>query len=164
MSRLFTPEIAEYYEKYYQDKGIKLMKGELASGFVDAGDGTVKAVELKSGGTIPADLVIVGAGAKPNTEMFDGQLELLKDKPGGVKVMLMNSLELAFLQLEQSSPASRQKDGTVQSVYKDTIWPQSNFCRDHYVVVWRTMFRHMHHCPKQACFKSDSCNIHRCHQ
>ena len=86
MARLFTPEIASYYEKYYQDKGIKLMKGELASGFVDAGDGSVKAVELKSGGTIPADLVVVGAGAKPNVDLFEGQLDLLEDKPGGVKV------------------------------------------------------------------------------
>ena len=52
---------------------------------MDAGDGTVKAVELKSGGTLPADLVVVGAGAKPNTDLFDGQLELLKEKPGGIK-------------------------------------------------------------------------------
>ncbi|KAK9857184.1 hypothetical protein WJX84_003040 [Apatococcus fuscideae] len=85
MSRLFTPDIAAYYEKYYQDKGIKLIKGELASGFADAGDGSVKAVELKSGGTIPADLVVVGAGAKPNVDLFEGQLDLLEDKPGGIK-------------------------------------------------------------------------------
>lgn len=90
MARLFTPEIAAYYEKYYQDKGIKLLKGELATGFVDAGNGSVKAVELKSGGTIPADLVVVGAGAKPNVDLFDGQLDLLQDKPGGVKVSCLS--------------------------------------------------------------------------
>ncbi|KAK9853360.1 hypothetical protein WJX84_010829 [Apatococcus fuscideae] len=85
MSRLFTPEIASYYEKYYEEKGIKLLKGKLASGFVDAGDGSVKAVELKDGGSLPADLVVVGAGAKPNTDLFDGQLDLLEEKPGGIK-------------------------------------------------------------------------------
>ena len=43
-------------------------------------------MELKSGKKLDAGLVVVGIGATPNTEMFKGQLELLEDKPGGVKV------------------------------------------------------------------------------
>lgn len=43
-------------------------------------------MELKSGKKIEAALVVVGVGAVPNTEMFKGQLDLLEDKPGGVKV------------------------------------------------------------------------------
>lgn len=42
-------------------------------------------MELKSGKKLEASLVVVGVGAKPNTEMFKGQLDLLEDKPGGVK-------------------------------------------------------------------------------
>ena len=45
-------------------------------------------VELKSGKKLEAGLVVVGVGAIPNTEMFKGQLDLLEDKPGGVKVPL----------------------------------------------------------------------------
>lgn len=48
------------------------------------------AVELKSGKKLEASLVVVGVGAKPNTEMFKGQLDLLEDKPGGVKVKLLS--------------------------------------------------------------------------
>jgi len=33
MERLFTPEIAQFYEKYYEDKGIKLQSGSLATEF-----------------------------------------------------------------------------------------------------------------------------------
>ena len=44
-------------------------------------------MELKSGKKLEAGLVVVGVGAIPNTEMFKGQLELLEDKPGGVKVL-----------------------------------------------------------------------------
>ena len=33
MQRLFTPEVAEFYESFYTNKGIKLCKGELAAGF-----------------------------------------------------------------------------------------------------------------------------------
>ena len=56
-------------------------------------------VELKSGKKIEASLVVVGVGAKPNTEMFKGQLDLLEDKPGGVKVsplLLTSSLACIF--------------------------------------------------------------------
>ena len=40
MERLFTPEIAQFYEQYYQDKGVKLMPGSLATEFKGE-DGTV---------------------------------------------------------------------------------------------------------------------------
>ncbi len=43
--------------------------------------------ELKSGKKLEAGLVVVGVGAKPNTDMFKGQIDLLEDKPGGVKVL-----------------------------------------------------------------------------
>ena len=46
----------------------------------------VEKAELKSGSSLDADLVVVGIGAKPNVDLFKGQLDLLEDKPGGVKV------------------------------------------------------------------------------
>ena len=46
----------------------------------------VKTSILKSGKKIESDIVIVGVGAKPNTDMFKGQIDLLEDKPGGIKV------------------------------------------------------------------------------
>ena len=44
---------------------------------------------LKSGKKIDNDIVVVGVGAKPNTEMFKGQLDFLEEKPGGIKVCLL---------------------------------------------------------------------------
>ena len=32
MSRLFTPEIAAYYEKYYEGKGVTFIKGDTVTG------------------------------------------------------------------------------------------------------------------------------------
>ena len=46
----------------------------------------VKTSVLKSGKKIESNIVIVGVGAKPNTDMFKGQIDLLEDKPGGIKV------------------------------------------------------------------------------
>lgn len=57
-------------------------------------------MELKSGKKLEAGLVVVGVGAIPNTDMFKGQLELLEDKPGGVKVLLRSfTLVVHLLQL-----------------------------------------------------------------
>ena len=41
---------------------------------------------LKSGEKIESDIVLVGVGARPNVELFKGQLELLEERPGGIKV------------------------------------------------------------------------------
>jgi NADPH-dependent 2,4-dienoyl-CoA reductase/sulfur reductase-like enzyme len=41
---------------------------------------------LKSGGRLEASLVLVGVGARPATDLFAGQLELVQGPPGGIKV------------------------------------------------------------------------------
>lgn len=46
----------------------------------------VKTSVLKSGKKMESDIVIVGVGARPNTEMFKGQIDFLEDRPGGIKV------------------------------------------------------------------------------
>lgn len=47
MERLFTPEIAQFYEKYYADKGITIKAGSLATEF-EGKDGVVSLVPLLS--------------------------------------------------------------------------------------------------------------------
>lgn len=84
MERLFTPEIADFYEKFYADKGIKIISKDTVTSF--EGEGKVKTSVLKSGKKLESDIVIVGVGARPNTEMFKGQIDFLEDRPGGIKV------------------------------------------------------------------------------
>ncbi|KAK8619093.1 hypothetical protein V6N13_133060 [Hibiscus sabdariffa] len=83
MARLFTPKIASYYEEYYQSKGVKFIKGTVLSSFEFDSSGQVTAVNLRDGSRLPADLVVVGIGIRPNTSLFEGQLTLDK---GGIKV------------------------------------------------------------------------------
>lgn len=49
-------------------------------------NGAVAAAQLKSGAKIDASLVLVGVGARPNTDLFAGQLDLVQGPPGGIKV------------------------------------------------------------------------------
>lgn len=87
MSRLFTPEIAAYYEKLYESKGVKFEKdGALGQEFL--GDGTnVTGVRVKRGDTefeVAADLIVVGVGARPETGLFKDVADI--DERGGVIV------------------------------------------------------------------------------
>lgn len=83
MPRLFTTKIADYYEDYYKDKGVKFVKGTVLTSFEFDSSGKVTAVNLKDGTRVPADLVVVGIGIRPNTSLFEGQLSIEK---GGIKV------------------------------------------------------------------------------
>lgn len=82
MPRLFTAGIASFYEGFYANKGINIVKGTVAAGFNTNSDGEVTEVILKDGRTLEADIVIVGVGARPIISLFKGQVE--EDK-GGLK-------------------------------------------------------------------------------
>ncbi|KAG6500101.1 hypothetical protein ZIOFF_039915 [Zingiber officinale] len=55
MSRLFTPDIAAFYEAYYANKGVKIDKGTLVIGFNSDTNGDVTSVKLKDGRVLDAD-------------------------------------------------------------------------------------------------------------
>ncbi|CAI9263352.1 unnamed protein product [Lactuca saligna] len=82
MPRLFTADLAAFYEAYYTKKGVNIIKGTAAAGFVSNEKGEVKEVKLKNDQVMEADIVVVGVGAKPLINLFTGQLE--EDK-GGIK-------------------------------------------------------------------------------
>lgn len=83
MARLFTPMIADFYEDYYEAKGVTFIKGTVLSSFENDSEGKVTAVILRDGTQLPADMVVVGIGIRPNTSLFEGQLNIEK---GGIKV------------------------------------------------------------------------------
>ncbi|KAJ9181418.1 hypothetical protein P3X46_009551 [Hevea brasiliensis] len=82
MPRLFTAGIAAFYEGYYANKGIKIIKGTVAVGFTADSNGEVKEVKLKDGRVLEADIVVVGVGGRPLTTLFKGQVE---EEKGGIK-------------------------------------------------------------------------------
>ncbi|XP_015088011.1 monodehydroascorbate reductase [Solanum pennellii] len=82
MPRLFTEGIAAFYEGYYKNKGVNIIKGTVAVGFDTHPNGEVKEVKLKDGRVLEADIVVVGVGARPLTTLFKGQVE---EEKGGIK-------------------------------------------------------------------------------
>jgi 3-phenylpropionate/trans-cinnamate dioxygenase ferredoxin reductase subunit len=67
MSRVVSPVVSEFYEQQHLAHGVALRLSTALQGFV--GDDRVKAVRTVGGESIPTDLVIVGIGIVPNTEL-----------------------------------------------------------------------------------------------
>lgn len=90
MSRLFTKEIAEPYEAFYKGKGVTFVKnGAIGKAFLsDASGNAVGAVRVAREGEpdmdIPASLVVVGVGARPESSLLADQVNM--DSSGGVLV------------------------------------------------------------------------------
>ncbi|XP_073033121.1 monodehydroascorbate reductase [Primulina eburnea] len=82
MPRLFTAGIAAFYEDYYANKGVNIIKGTVAVGFGTNETGEVTDVKLKDGRVLDADIVVVGVGGRPITSLFKGQVE---EEKGGIK-------------------------------------------------------------------------------
>ena len=67
MSRVVSPEISDFYQIEHTNQGVKL---RLATGVKSInGKKRVKSVTTSDGDEIPADVVIIGVGVVPNTEL-----------------------------------------------------------------------------------------------
>lgn len=68
LSRVFTPEMADYFEGYYRRQGVRLLKGKKVIRF--DGATLVSSVVLDTGERLPADIVVAGVGVEPATEVL----------------------------------------------------------------------------------------------
>ncbi len=69
LARVLGPEVAGVYRDLHADHGVQLVLGARVAGF--RGHGRVEAVVTDDGRAIDGDLVLVGAGAVPRTELAE---------------------------------------------------------------------------------------------
>jgi 3-phenylpropionate/trans-cinnamate dioxygenase ferredoxin reductase subunit len=67
MSRVVSAEISDFYQIEHTERGVKLRLGTNVTALL--GRKRVKGVELSNGDELPADIVIIGVGVLPNTEI-----------------------------------------------------------------------------------------------
>ncbi len=66
--RLFTPEMSAFFEKYYAERGVRIVKNATVSEL--QGDGTVNTVALEGGQTIACEMIAAGIGVQPVTDVL----------------------------------------------------------------------------------------------
>ena len=69
LARVLGPEIGRVYRDLHADHGVRLVLGTRVAGF--RGAGRVEAVITSGGRAIECDLVLMGAGAVPRTELAE---------------------------------------------------------------------------------------------
>lgn len=67
--RPFTPRMAEFFEDYFRDRGIRIRSGERVVAF--EGVDRVESVVMDSGAILPAETVVAGVGVVPNTALLE---------------------------------------------------------------------------------------------
>jgi 3-phenylpropionate/trans-cinnamate dioxygenase ferredoxin reductase subunit len=68
LSRALTPQMSRWLARQHEDRGVRLLlSGELAA--LRGSAGRVEVVELRDGTRLPADLVVMGVGVLPRTEL-----------------------------------------------------------------------------------------------
>ena len=69
LAQVLGPEVAAVYRDLHADHGVRLQLGTRVAGL--RGNGRVEAVVTEDGRTIDCDLVLIGAGAVPRTELAE---------------------------------------------------------------------------------------------
>ena len=95
LARILTRDAAAFYSKFYELKGAELRPGvsvkALERGSGGDAQNIVSAAALSDGTSLPVSLVVVGVGARPRTELIEGeggdsQIAVVGGAPGGVLV------------------------------------------------------------------------------
>jgi 3-phenylpropionate/trans-cinnamate dioxygenase ferredoxin reductase component len=67
-SRVFSPELSEFFERYYSARGVRIAKRASVSEL--RGQESVRSAILSDGKEITCDMVVAGIGVSPVTELF----------------------------------------------------------------------------------------------
>lgn len=71
MERQLDDTAGKLLQKSLEDRGLKFMIGAQTQALIGDKNGRVMAVQFKDGSEIPADLVVMAAGIRPNTELAE---------------------------------------------------------------------------------------------
>ena len=71
MERQLDDLAGRMLQKSLEDRGLKFLIGAQTQALIGGEDGRVMALQFKDGSEIPADLVVMAAGIRPNTELAE---------------------------------------------------------------------------------------------
>ncbi len=87
MERQLDDVAGKMLQKSLEERGLKFLIGAQTQELVGGEDGRVKAIKFKDGTEVPADLVVMAAGIRPNTELaLKIGLHCFNDGRGGIVV------------------------------------------------------------------------------
>lgn len=86
MERQLDRTAAKMLQKSLEDRGLKFLLEAQTAELLGNADGRVRAVRFKDGSEIPADLVVMAVGIRPNAALAQSAGLRVSDRPGGIVV------------------------------------------------------------------------------
>lgn len=71
MARAVSPRVSDFFRAAHESRGVEVRPATLPVAYLDDRHGRVGGVQLADGEVLPADVVIVGVGAAPRTELAE---------------------------------------------------------------------------------------------
>ncbi|MFN3496076.1 MAG: nitrite reductase large subunit NirB, partial [Hydrogenophaga sp.] len=71
MERQLDDVAGQMLQKSLEERGMRFLIGAQTQGLVGGADGRVQSVRFKDGSEVPADLVVMAVGIRPNTELAE---------------------------------------------------------------------------------------------
>lgn len=93
-TRALGQELGAFFRDWHEQNGVKLQLGKGIKAI--EGEGAAKEVVLEDGTRIPADIVIIGAGVRPNSEPVANAVKLADDGSIDADIYLRTSNENVF--------------------------------------------------------------------
>ena len=69
LQRVTAPEVSAFYSRVHAEEGVNIVTGAAVTSL--QGDGSIEAVALADGSSLAADLVVIGVGVSPATELAE---------------------------------------------------------------------------------------------
>ena len=91
LASVMGEQVGELYANLHRAHGVDLRFGVGVQGF--AGDDKVTGVRLDTGDVLPADLVVIGVGVQPNTELAEAAGIEVADREGGSGILTGTDLQ-----------------------------------------------------------------------
>lgn len=120
----FTPEMSQFFEGYYQDRGVHILASDKVTSL--SGEGRVSSVKLASGKILPADLVVAGIGVLPNTEIFSDSALQIDDG-----IVVNRFLETSVKGVFAAGDVARYPDALHQSSRRIEHWDSARAQGEH---------------------------------
>lgn len=80
LARMFTREMSDFFQNYYEKRGVAFVKNAKATALT--GNGHVTGITLDTGQELSGDLVLAGIGVEPQTSLFEGSSLQMKEGEG----------------------------------------------------------------------------------
>lgn len=117
LERVTAPVVSEFFDRIHREKGVDVRIDAIVEGF--RGDKRVASVVLAGGETLAADLVIVGVGVIPNTE-----LQQLRASTSKTASSSTTALVAAILTSSQPATAPTTESSGTGDVFVSSACPQ----------------------------------------